>query len=326
MQNSLIFLLLFLSALSFSDCDIEDGGQHKHPEIRGHWWCPEKKKIDEENPETENKPDIISSPSFLPDVPKKPPIYSHREIIEMHPIQLKKLYDEQLNWAMYTREVEDVLYYLKVLDAGRKKTAGFSAVSDFIGMKYPEMDSAGAYQTTIDGIKINDIEVNREIGQILFQYRNKYGLGLFVQSGCEYCVVAKNVMADFQSKTGWSVHIMDISKESGYKKTFNISMTPALVLIERNSKQYWPVIRGVHSLEYVTNRIYSLIRVINNEIKPSQFHVLPSQKDGFFRSRKNIGLNLLLILLRLFFSILNSKLTIGFQIFLLIRYRIIHPV
>ena len=266
-------LLFGFSLICLADCGVPE--KHANPEVRGKWWCESLRP-------TEPEPVKPPEPPFLPPVPERPPVFKYREMLAMHPDQLEKLHEAHQRWAVYTRKEKDIYQYLRVLDAGRRKSAGFAAATDVTLLKHPELSSEPAWQTDNAGLAVQRREHDRSILDKLAQYRNRYALGLFVRSGCGYCDVATNVMKDIQASTGWRIQVMDIKQEPRYIEAFNISITPAVVLIERSGQRHWPVAMGVKSRDFVLNRIYNMVRLVNNEIQPQQFHTDNISRHGFY--------------------------------------------
>ncbi|MCL6336304.1 thiol reductase thioredoxin [Pectobacterium carotovorum subsp. carotovorum] len=116
----------------------------------------------------------------------------------------------------------------------------------------------------------------RNIVSSLIGNKNAYALLYFVQPGCVYCQQQTPVINEFQRQTGWYVKTIDIVQNPEVRSKFNISGTPVLVLIKKNSgANNWQTISiGFSPLDTLQDDVYKLLRLYNGYSSQNKNFVL----------------------------------------------------
>ena len=271
-----IFCSIFIALDSSANCK---SGTDKNPEKRGLWWCEVEPKAETE-PEPEPEPK--QKQPTLPAAPSAPLVFSHQEMMKMHPDQLEPLLQQHRRWAIYTMEPADVHNYHLVQDAIRRKAVSFAALTGVNMLKHPEMSSESVRPVHNAGLAVTNKLKREEIHQVLAKYKNDYALGLFVKSGCSYCESALVVMEKFSTRTGWRVEIMDILNRPDLAEKYNITTVPMLLLIQKGNKKGFPVMVGLHPVSTIYDKVYSGVRLMSGEITERQYYMFDKDRDTFF--------------------------------------------
>lgn len=225
----------------------------------------------------------------LKDFQKKEPIhYSQEELMKMHPDFIAKILDEHHKYAIQTLKEEDYKNYMLVLDVARKKAAAATSLHSIAILNNPELNPNSQYPITNSGRTSKKRNDENAITVRLRSESSSYALGFFISPTCGYCKDQLPSLKLFQDKTGWEVTEIDITQRRDLAERFDITSTPQLVLIKRNSQLWKKVAVGVESLPKIEQNTYKTIRLIEGEISPSQFNTIETQDNGFFDTGKKL--------------------------------------
>ena len=73
---------------------------------------------------------------------------------------------------------------------------------------------------------------------------------------------------------------IDVEENPSVTARFDITTTPALLLIGKGREDYIPVASGVVAMEELERRLYRSIRLLNGQITPQGYSVYDFQKGG----------------------------------------------
>lgn len=203
-------------------------------------------------------------------------------MMKMHPKQIRKLLEETHEYAIYTLKPEDSLAYYTVLDVMRRKSAAMANVSGFVMLEHPELNGASGYPVTKPGNAVRVKQLNENIDKTLASNREQYALLFFTQPHCPYCHQQAQILDNFQRDTHWLIKEVDILQQPEAAAKFNVSMTPVVVAIRKDSEIWQPVSVGVDSLSNLKANLYRMVRQLNGQAAPQQFYMDESQANGFF--------------------------------------------
>jgi len=261
----LLFILTVNMANSQDGCEIDENSER-----RGFWHYRECR---EEEPEPQKEEKIPEHPLPLP---------PRAELMKMHPLQLKGLIDEHLNFAIWKQTPEATENYYTLTDIARRKAAGFTALSKFVMMTRPELNSRSQYAVTQEGRNISKKKRSQRIDRMLSRYRGAYGLVMFSRKGCDFCAVQLNTLKLFQERHHWSMVVIDSGENPEQASRYNVAVTPYTIIIEKDSRRWLPVSVGAEALPDIENGVYRAIRYLNGEIKAQQYVTSEDDQGGFF--------------------------------------------
>lgn len=244
---------------------------------KGYFWYEEQEKI--------NKKEETEISKFQKSAPVH---YTQDELMKMHPDFIAEILDEHHKYAIQTLKEEDYKNYMLVLDVARKKAAAATSLHSIAILNNPELNPNSQYPITNSGRTSKKRETELAIVNRLRSESSSYAIGFFISPTCGYCKDQLPSLKLFQDKTGWNVSQVDITERPDLAERFDITSTPQLVLIKRNSDLWKKVAIGVESLPKIEQNTYKTIRLIEGEITPSQFNTLETQDDGFFDTGKKL--------------------------------------
>lgn len=212
----------------------------------------------------------------------RPVVPDEETMMKMHPKQIKKLLEDTLDYAVYKMSPEATLDYYRVADVMRRKAAAYTNVSGFVMLQHPELNGASGYPVTKPGNAVRVKQLNENIDKTLAGNRHMYALLFFTQPNCPYCHQQAQILDNFQRDSHWLIKEVDIIQQPEAAAKFNVSMTPVVVAIRKDSDIWQPVSVGVDSLSNLKSNLYRMVRQLNGEAVPQQFFMDESQANGFF--------------------------------------------
>ncbi len=263
MRKLVLFLSLLLSGYCGAACDSKTAD-----EKQGYWWyqdCPS----EETSEDNEEYPD----PGPLP---------AASALMKMHPKQLEKIHEERKQWAIYAQTPEAVKDYYVVTDVIRRKSLAFTALSKYVMMTNPELNSKSQYPVVNPARKVATQVRDTEVQTLINSHRGEYAMAFFTSRKCSYCPVQRSILNFFQDVHGWDIKEIDIDDNPSLALRFNVNSTPMTMIVERGSERWMPVSVGVESLPDIQSGVYRAIRMLTGQISPSQYLLDESNEGGFF--------------------------------------------
>ena len=260
-----ISLVLILSILAVTATGSENNADHKN----GYFWYEDPPDPQEEA-ETESK------------TYPKPSIPSHEAMMDMHPDDLHKLLEDSRKYAVYSRNVDDVVDYYKVQDAVRRKAAAFTSLTSLAMLQNPDLNARSQYAVTTPGKNARKQQLDSFVSTKLAENRSRFALGFFVRESCGVCASHRPTLQFFQDKHVWIVQEIDIDERPDIAHRFNVTVTPMIILIERGSSRWQNIAVGAESLSMIEQNTYRSIRLLQGDVDPEQFYTNEATQDGFF--------------------------------------------
>lgn len=230
----------------------------------GYWWYCE--------PPTEDLQEEEERELLAPPPPAE-------EMMKMHPDDLQAMQESYLKQAVWTGAPEQTLDYYRVLDVVRKKALAFTAVTELVLLKNPELYAYGQYQKTGLGRKAATKARMRQVNQQLSNHRDKFGLFMFSRVDCIFCQSQAAVLKMFSERHGWPIKSVDITKHPQIASQFNINYVPVTVLVKKGTDKWMPIAVGEEALITIEFNAYRAIRHLNGDTTPGQFLQM-SYQDG----------------------------------------------
>lgn len=269
MKILVLFLLILNTARSQENaCGTDENGERK-----GFWHYNECTEEEQTEPEEEE---------YIPEYTEPHPLPPRSELMKMHPLQIKGLIDEHLNFAIWKQTPEAAENYYTLTDIARRKAAAFTALSKFVMMTHPELNSRSQYAVTQEGRNVSKRNRKQRINRMLGQYKDAYGLVMFSRKRCEFCRIQLDTLRLFGDRHQWKMAVIDIDENPEQASRHNVGITPYTILIEKSSGNYLPVSVGAEPLPDIENGIYRAIRYLNGDINPQQYITSEDDQGGFF--------------------------------------------
>jgi conjugal transfer pilus assembly protein TraF len=206
--------------------------------------------------------------------------YSTEQLWDMHPDEFQALLMEFQKKAVQRPTEANVLEYLTMQDLARRKAAVYANVASYVVQKHAGLDLGRDYPVTAPGVVARVKMQKDEITATIQAAAEDHALLYFFSPECPYCQEQQQILRFFTDQYGWQVKGIDVEENSRAAARFNITVTPALLLIRKGREEYIPVASGVVALEEMERRLYRSIRLLNGKITPQGYSVYDFQKGG----------------------------------------------
>ena len=239
----------------------------------GYWWYQAPPKLADEKPD--------------PDALVKPVIPPMAELATWTPPKIRKLIEQQRDYAATVLTVDAVADFWRLQDFARRKARAFAGVTQIAMLQHPELNSRSANPLVGDArdqLSAHKDEVRR---QYLRAHSNEFALVMFSRGSCGYCRVQWPIVQRFQDEMGWQVTLMDIDRRPEVAQRFGVEVTPTTMIIRRNSQQRMVIAAGIEAYPNLIQMAYQAVRLLAGDIRPEQFMTGAGEEDGFFDALAN---------------------------------------
>ncbi|MDR7256311.1 conjugal transfer pilus assembly protein TraF [Sphingomonas sp. BE270] len=243
-------------------------------EKQGYWWYEAPKPTDEAQKED-------------PDALKKPVIPPMKELAAWTPPKIRKLIEEQRDYAATVLTVDAVADFWRLQDFARRKARAFAGVTQIAMLQYPELNSKSANPMVGDARSELTADKDAIRRSYLRAHAGEFALVMFSRSTCGYCRVQWPIIQRFQEEMGWQVTLMDIDKRPDVRERFGVEITPTTMIIRRGSQQRMIIASGVEAYPNLAQMAYQAVRLLRGDIRPEQFMTGPGEDAGFFDALGN---------------------------------------
>jgi conjugal transfer pilus assembly protein TraF len=226
------------------------------------WYWYQKEPVKMKKP----KPGVPSKRS-LPDLSN----YTMPQLWDMYPDDFQALLNTFMKKAVQRPTEKNVLEYLTMQDIARRKSLAYASVTSYVEQKHPQLSTKAVYPVTAPGQAAVVSMRTREQERTIESGHEQFALIMFTREGCDFCEAQISIIAYFVNKYGWPVRIVDIERNPNMAARFNITMTPTIILVDKNSGKYMPISVGVISMSELSLKLYRTIRYLRGEITPEQW-------------------------------------------------------
>jgi conjugal transfer pilus assembly protein TraF len=235
---------------------------------QGYWWyqAPPPPEEDRADPETLVKPRI-------------PPM---AELATWTPPKIRKLIEEQRDYAATVLTVDAVADFWRLQDFARRKARAFAGVTQVAMLQYPELNAKSANPMVGDARAAMGAEKEQVRRHYLRSQAGQFALVMFSRSTCGYCRVQWPIIERFREETSWQVTLMDIDRRPELATRFGVEITPTTMVIRRGSAQRMVIASGVESYPNLAQTAYQAVRLLLGDIRPEQFLTGAGEENGFF--------------------------------------------
>lgn len=239
---------------------------------QGYWWY-------QAPPPEDAEPD--------PDALVKPVIPPMAELASWTPPRIRKLIEQQRDYAATALTVDAVADFWRLQDFARRKARAFAGVTQVALLQHPELSAKSANPMVGDARAAMGAEKEAIRRQYLRAHAGQFALVMFSRSSCGYCRVQWPILERFREETGWQVTQMDLERRPELGTRFGVEITPTTMVIRRESQQRMVIASGVESYPNLAQTAYQAVRLLLGDIRPEQFLTGAGEKDGFFDALGN---------------------------------------
>mgnify|MGYP001163311327 FL=1 len=239
----------------------------------GYWWYQSLPKPVEEQPD--------------PDELVKPAIPPMAELATWTPPKIRKLIEQQRDYAATVLTVDAVADFWRLQDFARRKARAFAGVTQIAMLRHPELNAKSANPMVGEARDQLSAQKDHVRRQYLRGRANEFALVMFSRSTCGYCRVQWPIVQRFQEEMGWQVTLMDIDRRPELAQRFGVEITPTTMVIRRNSQQRMVIASGVEAYPNLIQMAYQAVRLLAGDIRPEQFMTGAGEEDGFFDALAN---------------------------------------
>lgn len=266
---------LLAAALVHAPMALAQSAVSGQPGTQGYWWYqpPPRPAADE--------------PASEPDELVKPAIPPMAELARLPPAKIRKLIEDQRDYAATVLTVEAVADFWKLEDFARRKARAFAGVTQIAMLQHPELNSKSANPMVGDARDRMMAQKDALRRQYLRAHGSEFALVMFSRASCAYCRVQWPILQRFQEETGWQVSRIDLDQRADLAARFGVEVTPTTMVIRRNSSQRMVIANGVEAYPNLIQTAYNAVRLLSGDIRPEQFLTGAGEEDGFFDALAN---------------------------------------
>jgi conjugal transfer pilus assembly protein TraF len=268
----LIILCLIISAGRPALADDNDVNFYKEKKT-GWWWYQDPK------PEIKNKEEDkfnLKPVKIMPSIVNIP----DETLWNLHPDQFQELLLELQKKAVQNPTESTMADYTRMLDMARRKSVIFANASVLYVQQHPEYDVAAADPITTPGRVATTKQTAQDIEDKINWAAGNYGIIYFYSPECQYCEAQTPILKYFVDKYKWEIQPYDTKIDSKVAETFNVTVTPTILIVGRKNGEYLIVSSGVISLPDMEERIYRGIRLLEGETSVENYSTYDYQTGG----------------------------------------------
>ncbi|RJP85685.1 MAG: conjugal transfer protein TraF [Desulfobacteraceae bacterium] len=204
--------------------------------------------------------------------------YTTEQLWDMHPDDFQELLNNFMKKAVQAPDEKNVMDYLIVQDIARRKSLAFASVMSYVDQKNQELGTQSVYPVTAPGQSALVSMRVREQEETIASGREQFALIMFTRQGCDFCESQKSILDFFINKYAWPVRTVDIDAYPDMGARFDVTMTPTLIMVDKQSGKSMPISVGVISMSDLALKLYRSIRYMRGEITPQQWFMHDFEK------------------------------------------------
>ena len=240
-----------------------------HDRKHGYWWYASPPANRPEAPEE-------------PEAPSRPVIPPMAELARWTPPRIRKLIEEQRDYAATVLTVDAVADFWRLQDFARRKARAFAGVTQIAMLRRPELNSKSA--NPMVGDARDRMLASKDDARRLYlrAHAAEFALVMFSRTSCGYCRVQWPIVQRFRDEMGWQVILMDLDRRPELGSRFGVEITPTTMIIRRESEQRMIIASGVEAYPALAQMAYQAVRLLSGDIRPEQFMTGAGEEGGFF--------------------------------------------
>lgn len=282
-----IVVLLFFPLAGHADID-KDLDKNKPEDKKTYsvgnqdgWWWYEKEEV---KPELHEKEKPVQKEAAKHPVPNMND-YAIEELWDMHPDDFQALLMDFQKEAVRNPTERNVRDYYVMQDIARRKALAFTHVAGYVMQKYPRLNVASAAPLNTPGRNAMVKARHEDTVSVLKDNRDDFALLYFTAPGCKYCDAQDDILVYFVQRVGWTVKGIDVRERPDLAGRFEVQVTPSIILIYKNSGDFFPVSAGVMDVATLEVNLARGIQHLKGEMTPEQYGIHEHQKGGIFDPR-----------------------------------------
>lgn len=275
MRSCIVLLMIFCSmASAYADSSGEKS--YYDNSRRGWWWYEDPPAKEKDRKEKQEEKKEAMPARVLPSLKD----YTTEQLWNMHPDDFQPLIKDFLKKAVQTPTIETVREFYVVLDIARMKSHVFQNVVGAVLQKHPELSLNADIPVDAFGVAAKNRMKQTEVDAKIREAAADFALIYFYSENCRFCQAQDEVLMEFIGKYGWEVKRVEIDEHPGLAARFDVGITPYVMLIYRDSKDFFPVVIGVTTLDEMEDRIFRGVRLLSGEIGPESYTMYDFQRGG----------------------------------------------
>lgn len=212
--------------------------------------------------------------------------YSYDDVWAMHPDDFYELQESIKKRAVQSPSEANVKEYYEAQEIARKKALAFTNSSVYVWQKYPELSTEKDYPSNTPGkLAKAGLTSNEKMG-VLRRNKDKFALIYFKREGCQYCVEQAKILDWFKSQSNWTVRTIDTFDNQAFAAKFGVDTVPSIILIQKGSKEHFPVSAGVITANEIEEKTYRAVRMLNKDVSPEEFTIYDHQRGGGYDTKQ----------------------------------------
>ncbi|GFM31020.1 glutaredoxin [Novosphingobium sp. PY1] len=240
------------------------------PETKqGYWWYLQPPKP---------VPDEASDADAL----VKPVIPPMAELAAWTPPRIRKLIEDQRDYAATVLTVDAVADFWRLEDFARRKARAFAGLTQIAMLQNPALNSKSANPMVGDARAELTAHKDEVRQRYLRAHANEFALVMFSRTTCGYCRVQWPIVQRFQDEMGWQVTLMDLDRRPDLGARYGVEVTPTTMIIRRNSHQRMVIAAGIEAYPNLAQMAYQAVKLLTGDIRPEQFMTGAGEEGGFF--------------------------------------------
>jgi conjugal transfer pilus assembly protein TraF len=240
----------------------------------GYWWY-------------QAPPKQAAQKTAEPDALVKPVIPPMAELATFTPPKIRKLIEQQRDYAATVLTVDAVADFWKLEDFARRKARAFAGITQIAMLQHPELNSKSA--NPMVGDARDQMAAGKDMirRQYLRAHAQEFALVMFSRVSCGYCRDEWPIVQRFQDEMGWQVTLMDLDSRPDLGSRFGVEVTPTTMIIRRGSQQRMVIATGVEAYPNLAQMAYQAVKLLTGDIRPEQFMTGAGEENGFFDALTN---------------------------------------
>ena len=239
------------------------------PEVKqGYWWYAPPKPAPEQADEIEA---LV-----------KPVIPPMAELAAWTPPRIRKLIEDQRDYAATVLTVDAVADFWRLEDFARRKARAFAGLTQIAMLQNPALNSKSANPMVGDARAELTAHKDEVRQRYLRAHANEFALVMFSRTTCGYCRVQWPIVQRFQDEMGWQVTQMDLDRRPDLGARYGVEVTPTTMIIRRNSPQRMVIAAGIEAYPNLAQMAYQAVKLLTGDIRPEQFMTGAGEEGGFF--------------------------------------------
>ena len=212
----------------------------------------------------------------------KPVIPPMAELAAWTPPRIRKLIEDQRDYAATVLTVDAVADFWRLEDFARRKARAFAGLTQIAMLQNPALNAKSANPMVGDARAELTAHKDQVRQHYLRAHASEFALVMFSRSACGYCRVQWPIVQRFQDEMGWQVTLMDLDRRPDLSARFGVDVTPTTMIIRRGSQQRMVIAAGIEAYPNLAQIAYQAVKLLTGDIRPEQFMTGAGEEGGFF--------------------------------------------